>query len=130
MILSKSSPPAQSSMMRLMGRRTSYAPLSSTNVAVTNEVVHGLDFRANIVNVVVVDKFAGDHGFAGKFLFLHFVCDQVGDVKLASTKLVAKDVDGANIFHGATEDATEGGAGWLWFWEWGRLGRQHNNISW
>lgn len=112
--------------------------LELDDVAMAGEVVHDLDLTADVFDVVVVDELAGGDGFAGELLLVVLVGDEVGDAELAAAELAAKGVGGADVFHGAAEDAADGrrggssgGCGWvgLGFGWGGGIGREDPNAA-
>lgn len=90
------------------------------------EVVHDLDFAADVFDVIAVDEFAGSDGFAGEVLLGFLVSYQIGDAELAPAQLAPEYVSVTDVLHGTAEDAADGGSGrgggvagtllWSWWW--------------
>lgn len=71
------------------------------------EVVHDLDFTADVFDIVTVDKLPSGNRFASELLLGFFVGHQVGNTELSTAELAAEDVIRPNVLHGTAENTTD-----------------------
>lgn len=79
------------------------------NVTVAGKMMHDLNLTANIIDIVTVYEFACGYWFASELFLGDFMGYQISNAELATAEFTAEGEDGADVFHGAAEDAAEGG---------------------
>lgn len=78
--------------------------LDCDDILMPGEMVHDLDLPANILNILLGDKFALGDGFAGVVHAGGDLGTEIGGAKLALAKLTAKGIEIAEGWSGVAED--------------------------
>lgn len=78
---------------------------------VAGEVVHYLDFTADVFDIITVNKLTRGNRLTSELLLGFFVSHQVGNTKLTTAELAAKDVSRPDILQGTAEHTTDRGSG-------------------
>ena len=71
------------------------------------EVVHDLDFTADVFDIITVDKLTRGDRFTSELLLGFFVSHQVGNTKLPAAELAAEDVSRPDVLHRTAEHTTD-----------------------